>query len=123
MRSPRRFLLFMFVSGAFLTRVHCEAQTPPAYSTPAQPQVQTQAGQRLTLAEAENIAIQNHPQIQAATQLASAAAAQVKEVRSLYYPQASGAATGTYAENNSRIAAGFLQTARRSLINLPTEFP
>jgi outer membrane protein len=100
----------MFVFSTFLASIHCEAQTPPAYSTPAQSQVQTQTGQRLTLAEAENIAIQNHPQIQAATQLASAAAAQVKEVQSLYYPQASGAATGTYAENNSRIAAGFLNS-------------
>jgi outer membrane protein len=34
----------------------------------------------------------------------------VKEVQSLYYPQATGAATGTYAENNSRIAAGFLNS-------------
>jgi outer membrane protein len=62
------------------------------------------------LTEAESIAIQNHPQVQAAAQLASAAAAQVREVQSLYYPQASGSATGTYAENNSRIAAGFLNS-------------
>jgi outer membrane protein len=66
--------------------------------------------QRLTLAEAENIAIQNHPQIQAATQSASAAAARVKEVQSVYYPQASGALTGAKAETNSRIAAGFLNS-------------
>jgi outer membrane protein len=112
MGSPRRILLVVLVSGVALVALPCEAQTPPAYSTPApaQPQTQNQNAQRLTLAEAENIAIQNHPQIQAATQLASAAAAQVKEVQSLYYPQASGAATGTYAENNSRIAAGFLNS-------------
>ena len=95
-----------------LAGVPCESQTPPPYSAPApaQPQAQNQNAQRLTLAEAENIAIQNHPQIQAATQLASAAAAQVKEVQSIYYPQANGAATGAYAENNSRIAAGFLNS-------------
>jgi outer membrane protein len=60
--------------------------------------------------EAENIAIQNHPQIQAAAQLALAAAAQVKEVQSAYYPQSSGALTGAKAETNSRIAAGSLNS-------------
>jgi outer membrane protein len=60
--------------------------------------------------DAESIAIQNHPRIQAAAQLALAAAAQVKEVQSAYYPQASGALTGAKAETNSRIAAGFLNS-------------
>jgi outer membrane protein len=112
MRSPRRLQLIVFVCGTLLAAVQSKSQTPPPNSTPAPLQIQTQNqnAQRLTLAEAESIAIQNHPQIQAATQLASAAAAQVKEVQSLYYPQASGAATGTYAENNSRIAAGFLNS-------------
>jgi outer membrane protein len=67
-----------------------------------------QVPQKLTLQEAEQIAIQNHPQIQAATQLASAAAAQVQEVRSSYYPQVYGSLTGVEAEHNSRIAAGGL---------------
>jgi outer membrane protein len=112
MRDSWRFLLFALFSGIVLAGIPCESQTPPPYSVPApaQTQTQSQTGQRLTLTEAESIAIQNHPRIQAATQLASAAAAQVKEVQSLYYPQASGAATGTYAENNSRIAAGFLNS-------------
>ncbi len=112
MRGSRSWLLFAIISGAALGAVPCESQTAQPYSTPApaQPQAQNQAGQRLTLTEAESIAIQNHPQIQAAAQLASAAAAQVREVQSLYYPQASGAATGTKAENNSRIAAGFLNS-------------
>jgi outer membrane protein len=110
MRDSRRLLLFALVSSVALAGVPCESQTPPPYSAPAQPQAQNQNAQRLTLAEAEGIAIQNHPQIQAATQLASAAAAQVKEVQSLYYPQANGAATGAYAENNSRISAGFLNS-------------
>jgi outer membrane protein len=70
--------------------------------------------QHLTLADAEKIAIQNHPQIQAATYLAMAANERVKEVRSAYYPQAYGSLTGVDAENNSRIAAG--------LLNNPTVF-
>src|SRR5579862_406516 len=67
-----------------------------------------QAPQKLTLQEAEQIALQNHPQIQAATQLASAATARVQEARSSYFPQVNGSVTGVEAENNSRIAAGFL---------------
>jgi outer membrane protein len=107
-------LASFFVAAFFAVASRGEAQATPQYpsagaaSVPAPTQSQT--AQKLTLAEAESIAIQNHPRIQAATQLASAAAAQVKEVQSLYYPQASGAVTGTYAENNSRIAAGFLNS-------------
>jgi outer membrane protein len=80
------------LTGLFLAAISCRAQAP----------------QKLTLQEAEQLAIQNHPQIQAATQLASAAAAQVQEARSSYYPQAYGSITGVEAENNSRIAAGGL---------------
>src|SRR5579872_1910045 len=79
----------------------CRGQAQPAPSNPAGPQ-------KLTLDAAQQIAIQNHPQIQAATQLASAAEAQVQETRSVYYPQATGSLTGVDAENNSRIAAGAL---------------
>jgi outer membrane protein len=67
-----------------------------------------QTAQNLTLADAEKLAIQNHPQIQAATYLAAAAGARVREVKSAYYPQAYGSLTGADAESNSRIAAGFL---------------
>jgi outer membrane protein len=110
MRDSRRLLLFLLVSGVVLGAVPCGAQTSPQISTPAQPQTQSQTEQRMTLMEAESIAIQNHPRIQAAAQLALAAAAQVKEVQSAYYPQANGALTGAKAENNSRIAAGFLNS-------------
>jgi outer membrane protein len=64
--------------------------------------------QNLTLAEAEKIALQNHPQIQVASYLASAATARVQQARSAYYPQAYGSLTGVDAERNSRIAAGGL---------------
>jgi outer membrane protein len=67
-----------------------------------------QTSQNLTLQEAEKIAIQNHPQVQAAVELATAAQEHVKEVRSAYYPTATGSLTGVEAENNSRIAAGAL---------------
>ncbi len=110
MPRSRRWVMLVSVSGFIFSAAPCGAQSPPQVSTPAPLQAQSQNGQRLTLMEAENIAIQNHPRIQAAAQLALAAAAQVKEVQSAYYPQASGALTGAKAETNSRIAAGFLNS-------------
>ena len=70
--------------------------------------IAAQSVQKLSLQEAEKIAIQNHPQIQSAINLASAAQAQVTQARSAYYPEAYGSITGVDAENNSRIAAGAL---------------
>lgn len=67
-----------------------------------------QTVQTLSLQQAEEIAIQNHPQIQAATALASAAEAQVREVRSAYYPNANGSLTGAEAVKSNRIGAGVL---------------
>ena len=67
-----------------------------------------QTVENLDLQQAEKIAVQNHPQIQAAINLASATQAQVTEARSAYYPTAYLSLTGADAENNSRIAAGGL---------------
>jgi outer membrane protein len=68
----------------------------------------TQTPQTLTLQQAEQIAIQNHPRIRAATYLASAAKEQVTEARSAYYPTVYGSITAVDAESNSRITAGAL---------------
>src|SRR5690348_9750250 len=100
MRRHEMVLVFL-VSGVLLGSVRCSGQNQN------QGQSQNQS-QSLSLQEAEQIAIQNHPQIQAATHLASAAAAQVTEARSAYYPQAYGSVTGVEAEHNSRVAAGGL---------------
>jgi outer membrane protein len=108
MRKVRSSRLTFLCTVLLVAAARCLAQeqAPP-------PQGQNQATanvQKLTLQEAQDLAIQNHPQIQAATQLARAAAAQVTEVRSAYYPQASGALTGAEAQSGSRIAAGFLNS-------------
>jgi outer membrane protein len=71
-----------------------------------------QTVQTLTLQQAEQMAIQNHPQIQASTALASAAEAQVREVRAAYYPNANGSLTGAEAVDSSRIGAGVLNDPR-----------
>jgi outer membrane protein len=70
--------------------------------------VAAQGAQKLSLKDAEQLAIQNHPQIQAATDVAAASKAQVTEARSAYYPTAFGSLTAVDSENNSRIAAGAL---------------
>jgi len=67
-----------------------------------------QTVQTLSLRDAEMIALQNHPRIQATQDLASAAKEQAREVRSNYYPVAYASLTGVEAETNSRVAAGNL---------------
>ncbi len=67
-----------------------------------------QTTQTLTLHQAEQIALQNHPQIQAAVNIASASEAQVTQARSAYFPTIYGSLTGVEAETNSRIGAGGL---------------
>jgi outer membrane protein len=70
--------------------------------------VWAQVPQSLSLHEAEQIALQNQPRIQAAINLAEAAQAQVTQARSAYYPTAYGSLTGVDSEHNSRVAAGGL---------------
>ena len=62
----------------------------------------------LTLQQAEQIALQNHPLIRAAQYGADAARQAVRETRSPYFPTAFGSVTGADAESGSRIAAGGL---------------
>lgn len=62
----------------------------------------------LTLLQAEQTALQNHPQIQEARYTALAAKEDVRAIRSAYFPTAFGSATGAEALSGSRIAAGGL---------------
>ena len=124
MRRRRQILIFTGV--ALLSAIPSGAQTtaprqmePPsgaavrmgstapgqtaAAQAPATPGIE-----RLSLPEAEKIAVQNHPRIQIAQHRAASAAAQVQEVQSIYYPQATGNLTGVAAETNSRIDSGAL---------------
>ncbi|MGH9646504.1 MAG: TolC family protein, partial [Bryobacteraceae bacterium] len=63
---------------------------------------------RVTLAQAQNLAVQNHPQLAAARSSASASHQVPLEVRAAELPQLSGSLTGTEADNGSRLAAGLL---------------
>lgn len=77
----------------------------PAYS-------QAGAPARLTLRQAEDLALKNHPQIIAAENEASALGQEVVEARAPYYPALAGNITGSGANQQARIGAGFLTTSR-----------
>jgi outer membrane protein len=66
------------------------------------------ASTRLTLKEAEAIAIKNNPQISVAHLLALASHQVTREVKSNLWPQAVANVTGVDAESGSRITAGLL---------------
>jgi len=74
------------------------AQTPPPSTTAV----------KLTLAEAQAIALKNHPAVSAALLIALAAGQVPIETRSALYPTITGAVTAAGAADQSRIAAGNL---------------
>jgi outer membrane protein len=104
--------LILFTLAAFAaTPASAQLHAAVGVKAPTQASPSAAASQSLTLQDAEKIAIQNHPQVQAATYLAAVAKAQVTEARSEYYPHAYGSATGVKAETNSRVAAGALNNS------------
>jgi outer membrane protein len=64
--------------------------------------------QRLTLAEAEQLALRNHPAIQSAEFTAQAAGQVITEAQSAQLPTVFGSVTGAGALTGSRLAAGAL---------------
>ena len=82
--------LFVFVAEVALISTVASAQT-----------VQTP-----TLEQAEQLAIQNHPQIQVATAEASLADAQKRQVWASYFPTVNASNAGAEANDLNRIGAG-----------------
>lgn len=70
-----------------------------------------QQPRKLTLAQAEEMALHNHPRAASAALMAEAAKLGVIEARSPFYPQLSGNLTGVAAEHSSTLAAGAVQTS------------
>ena len=89
LRINRAFLLFAIPAASF-------AQSPSA----------------LTLQQAEDLAVKNHPQVQAAQFEVNYANQQIVINRSAYYPDISGDITGTQGRNFARIGAGDLTASR-----------
>jgi outer membrane protein len=70
-----------------------------------------QPSQALTLAEAREIALRNHPRIQSAGLIAEAVNATVAQARAPYYPTVFGNLTGAGAQSGTTLAAGALTTS------------
>ena len=70
--------------------------------------LRAQAPAHLTLAQAQQLAIQNNPQFGAAKYNAAAAYQVAPQYRSAYAPSLQGSLTGVGADNGSRLAAGGL---------------
>lgn len=73
---------------------------------------QSAAPRKLSLREAEDLALASHPQVQAAQNEASAAGERVREVRSAYYPAVSADLTGSESNHDARIGAGTFAASR-----------
>jgi outer membrane protein len=71
-----------------------------------------QAPQKLTLKDAEAMALKNHPQVLAAKNEIGFANEQIVENRSAYYPTVDADLTGSVANHGSRIGAGYLTDSR-----------
>ena len=103
-----------FMSVAFFAAICMQgamAQAPRAQNPPAQASAPLNLP-KLSLQEAEAIAVQNHPQIQAAQNEVNYSNQQIVENRSAYYPNVTGDLTGSQGNNLARIGAGDLDASR-----------
>jgi len=73
---------------------------------------QTPTPPRLTLHDAEVLALKNHPQVQAAQLNYQASQQAVSEARAAYYPTLQADITGSQANPQARIGAGYLTVSR-----------
>ncbi len=67
---------------------------------------------KLTLQDAEALALKNHPQILAAESEVGYANQQIVETKSAYYPALSADVTGSQANHGARVGAGYLTDSR-----------
>jgi outer membrane protein len=104
LRFRRRSFLIATLTAALA--LICAAQTPPPQAAPPQNLP------KLTLQEAEAIALQNHPQVQAAQNEINYANQVIVQNRSSYYPTVSGDLTASQGNNLARIGAGDLSASR-----------
>ena len=88
-----------------------QTQTEPTNASPAQLPT-SGTSQRLTLPDAETLALKNNPQISVSHLLYLASNQVTRESKSAYYPTITGSLTGAYGQQGARIAAGTLNAAR-----------
>ncbi len=90
--------LFLATSLALCAQI-ATAQMPPAPP-------------KLSIHDAEAMALQNHPQIQAAQNEVNYSNQQIIENRAAYYPNVTGDLTGSQGNNLARVGAGDLSASR-----------
>jgi outer membrane protein len=73
---------------------------------------QTPTPIKLSLHDAETLALQNHPDVLAAQHVVGAMNERVTETRSAYFPQLTGDLTASQANIGGRIGAGYLTASR-----------
>jgi len=81
------------------------------YSVLISGSVLAQVPATMSLSQAEETAVRNHPRIASAALAAQASGFAIKEVRSAYYPTVSGNATGVGSQHNSVLSAGAVTTS------------
>jgi len=90
-----------------------QPQVPPPIMLPPAPQVPTTGSlQKLTLEDAEKLAIKNNPQISVQHLIYLASNQVTREQKSAYYPIVTGNLTAVGANQGTRIAAGNLNAPR-----------
>lgn len=90
-----------------------QPQLPPPPTLPPGPQVPTTGPlQKLTVQDAENLAIKNNPQISVLRLIYLASNQVTREQKSAYYPTITGNLTAVGGQQGSRIAAGNLNAPR-----------
>jgi outer membrane protein len=113
-------LCILLISGIGLLPFPLAGQTSQPNSLPP----------KLTLEEAQQIALKNHPRIASAALLAQGAGSAVSQARSVYYPQAAANVTAAVANDATTLSAGALQTSSLNsrfatgvaLVQLVTDF-
>ena len=99
-------LCVLFVTAAHVAMA--QTSMPPVPYPPATQAPAAGTAQRLTVQEAETLALKNNPQISVAHLLAMASQQVTREAKSNYYPTAYGSVTAVDARDGSRMAAGGL---------------
>jgi outer membrane protein len=103
-------------TGLLLAVILCAVARPPllqAQATSPSAGQQAPSTTTLTLRQAEDLALRNHPRVLAAQNEASAANQIVRETRSAYFPFLTGAVTGlSSSDPNARIGAGAVSASR-----------
>jgi outer membrane protein len=110
----------IFLAGAVAAQQQPPARQPEQQTMPRAPQpapqpglpAAGQPGPKLTLQQAEMLALQNHPRIQAAQNESLYSSQEVTVARAPYYPTFSADVTGSAANTGGRIGAGFLTNSR-----------